>query len=338
MANKDYIELNPIRGNYSEFDRIERAIMEKLRKLFFGPLMAELSATPSKALNNAPGEYDSLRAALASGRVTFSRGMFSGRFNAAISKELKALGARWDRKTGTFKAPLPSLPYDLQVSIRSSESKFQEKIAGIDKRLAQILPESIAGSIRLTDMFDSTLWKADKNFRDSVKGITIAPTLTAAQRKKIAEDWQTNTEISIKGLVDKQVIKLRKDLQKSVFTGNRYDSAIGAINKSFGEAKSHAKFIARQETKLLITKFQEVRYADAGIKEYTWHAVAGTPKHPVRPRHDALAKASKNGKIYRYDDPPRTSEDGEPARYNNPGQDFNCRCHARPVVRFKKDK
>jgi SPP1 gp7 family putative phage head morphogenesis protein len=333
---KDYIELNPIRGNPGEWDKIERAIIEKLRKLLYAPIMAEFADAPHKALKNAVGDYDALFEALRSGRVTFSRGTFSGRFNASTSKELKRLGAQWDRKTGTFKAPMTFLPMDVQNAIRATEYRFHEKIAGIDKKLAQILPENIAGAIRLEHLFDSTLWKTDKDFHATVKGITIAPELTAEQRKKIAEDWQDNLELTVKGLIQEQITQMRKDLQKSVFTGNRYQSAVGAIQKSYGVSANKAKFWARQETKLLITKFQETRYADAGIYEYTWHAVAGSPLHPVRKQHEALAKASQKGKIYRYDDPPITTEPGQPVRRNNPGQDYNCRCHARPVVRFKK--
>jgi SPP1 gp7 family putative phage head morphogenesis protein len=335
MRNKGYIELNPIRGNSEDWDRIERAIIEKLRRVLYLPLLAEFADKPTKTLKNAK-DGDALFEALRTGRVTYSRGTFSGRFNAAVSKELRRLGAQWDRKTGTFKAPMTSLPIETQNAIRGTASRYAEKIAGIDKKLAQILPENIAGAIRLEDMFDSTLWKADKNFRATVKGITVAPELSKEQRRRIAEEWQTNLEINIKALAEDQILKLRKDLQKSVFTGNRYESAIGAIQKSYGVSQGRAKFWARQETKLLITKFQEVRYADAGIYEYTWHCVAGSALHPVRPRHKALDEASKKGKIFRYDDPPITSEPGQPVRRNNPGQDYNCRCHARPVVRFKK--
>ena len=52
--------------------------------------------------------------------------------------------------------------------------------------------------------------------------------------------------------------------------------------------------------------------------------VVGSPNHPVREMHKALA-----GKVFSWDDPPITNEKGD---RNNPGQDYGCRCYARPIV------
>ena len=59
---------------------------------------------------------------------------------------------------------------------------------------------------------------------------------------------------------------------------------IGAIQKSYGVTANKAKFLARQETKLLTTTLKEVRYVDAGVTKYKWKSVTGTAAHPVRPR------------------------------------------------------
>jgi SPP1 gp7 family putative phage head morphogenesis protein len=91
-----------------------------------------------------------------------------------------------------------------------------------------------------------------------------------------------------------------------------------------------AKFLARQETSLMTTKLKETRYREAGVNEYKWKTVAGSKLHPVRPSHKIL-----EGRIFRWDDPPITTPPGEAVRRNNPGQDYNCRCFAQPIVRFK---
>lgn len=333
MQTGKVIELRPIKETTEDYEAIEKRLKELFRKMIYEPLVREFGVS-KKSLTNAK-DGDALSEALQAGRVTFSRGTFSGRFNAAISKQLRALGASWDRKTGTFKAQLASLPFEIRSAIAASEFKFQEKIAAIDRKLAQILPEEIADRFKGSDLFDRTLWKTDNDFRSSVRGITIAPQLTPERRKKIADEWENNLKLYIKDFTGKEIKELRANMKKTVFTGNRYESAIKTIQTSYGVSANKAKFLARQETSLLMTKFKESRYQDAGVNEYKWVAVAGTKLHPVRPSHKALAEQSKKGKIFRWDQPPNTAEPGEPARYNNPGQDFNCRCTAVPIVRFK---
>lgn len=125
-------------------------------------------------------------------------------------------------------------------------------------------------------------------------------------------------------------MKLRKQVMAAAFRGNRYDALVKTIQRSYGVTVSKAKFLAHQETNLLMAKFKETRYTDAGIVEYRWRCVTGSKLHPVRPSHKAL-----DGKIFRFDDPPITTPPSEAPRRNNPGEDYGCRCTAVPVVRRK---
>lgn len=329
------IELQPIRDNPSEWDEIEKRIREFFKREIYLPIMRAMQE-PQTALKNA--KENPLYSALHSGRITFYRGVFSGKFNAGTSKELKKLGARWDRKSSTFRISFRLLPMETRNVISSTESRFREKIQGLDKTLSQMVPEELVKRLSLSDKFNTTLWKIDKEFQNRVRGLAVAPQLTEETRKKIADNWQNNIELYIKDFTKDQIKKLRSDVKESVFAGDRYGALIGSVKKSYGVSENKAKFLARQETKLLVTTFQEARYADAGIHEYTWHSVIGSPAHPVRKRHKELNDMKENGqkKIFRFDNPPNTAELGQPARHNNPGQDYNCRCFAKPVVRFKR--
>lgn len=328
---KNFVALNPIRGNDSDWDAIERYLKLLFKRSIYIPLLRELNEH-SSALRNSS---DHLSRALHSGRISFNRGVFSGSFNARLSKELRDAGAVWDRKTSTFRLSRAEMTMELRSLVSSSASAFEERISRIDRKLASVQPEEIADQAKLSDMFDRTLWKTDENFKKTVKGVTVPPQLTAERRRRIADEWQENMRLYIKDFTQKEIVELREKIKKSVYSGNRYGDAVKTIQTSYGVSANKAKFLARQESKLLITKFQEVRYQDAGINEYTWHCVAGSPKHPVRKRHRALNDASSKGTTFRFDDPPVTSEPGEATRRNNPGQDYNCRCFAKPVVRFR---
>ncbi len=329
---KNFILLPAIRETPADFDECEERLKELFKREIYLPLLSLLK-TSSTILNARPSSP--LVLALRLGRITFSKGVFSGKFNAGISKDLLDLGARFDRRTSTFRINLKELPYDIQGLIYTSEFRFSEKIAEIDKKLAQILPEEIADKVKLTSIFDRNLWKVDQSFQESVKNISVPAQLTPERRKRIASEWQNNMELWIKDFTEKEIIQLRKSVQKSIFAGNRYGSLIQSIQDSYGVSQRKAKFLARQETSLLMAKFKEVRYTDAGIYQYTWHSVTGTKLHPVRPQHKKLADESKAGKIFRWDDPPVTTEPGQPERRNNPGCDYNCRCFARAYLRLK---
>lgn len=335
------IELKPIRETKSDYDAIEEKIKELFKKEVYEPIIAEL--TGKKKIKNA--KLDLLEA-LRSGRLTFHRGQFSGRFNATLSKELKALGAHWNPVWKTFSIPYAELPSTIKSAISASSFAFSQKLEKIDRKLASIVPAQLAEKLKLQHLFDQTLWKVEKDFQESVKNITIAPKLTSQQAKRIADEWQNNMDKWIQNFTEKEIKELRTKIRSSFFAGNRYETAVKVIQSSYGVTERKARFLARQETALLMAKHKEVKYQEAGVHEYKWRAVVGTPKHPTRKRHKHLSTLSDKGTIFRFDDPPNTAEipgqDSRPTHegpanfFNNPGEDYNCRCTAIPIVRFKK--
>lgn len=327
-------ELQPIKETTEDYEAIERKIKKLFRDEIYIPLMKLLTGN-SGTIRNAKGTE--LLDAIKYGRIQFYRGTFKGRFNAESSKDLKAMGAQWDRKTGTWKLSQSLLSPEVLNAVNASKSHFEQKLDSIDRRLAQILPEEIADKLKVSELFDRTLWKVQRDFAKSVKGISIAPTLTKAQSIVIADEWQNNMKLYIKDWTKKEIVELRKSMKESVFAGNRYETAVKTIEKSYDVSTNKAKFLARQETGLLMAKYKEGRYTEAGIRKYKWKCVAGTALHPVRPTHKIL-----DGKIFSWDNPRELDKNGnvnpngahKPGENKNPQEDYNCRCTAIPIVEF----
>lgn len=326
------IELPPLKEDTQESEELEREILRIFKEELYYPILAELSLN-KKTLQNSK---DDLIMAIKSGRISYSRGSFTGRFSASVSRELKLMGAQWDRKQGAWKIPRPSLSMNIRMAIRQSETAFAEKLADIDKKLAQILPDQLASKLKTQKIFDTMLHRVNKSFAASVKSITVDPKLSEYQIQKLNDEWHNNLELSIKDFTTKEVESLRSKMQKSYFQGMRPETIVKDIQKSFGVSANKAKFLARQETRLITSKFKEAKYTEANVKYYKWVCVAGSPNHPVRPQHKKLGDMSKSGTLFRWDDPPVVSADGEPVRHGNPGQDYNCRCYAIPVIVRKK--
>lgn len=320
------LELQPIKESTEDYEALEREIKKHFKREIYYPLLRELHASQATIQNSK----DDLLEAIRSGRITFHIKAFFGKFSSAISRELKKLGATWDRVQKAWKISTNSLPIEIKAAIASSDDKIKEIASKIDKTLAKISPEEIANKISVRHIFDRLLKKTDREFHETVRDIVVPPQLTEPARARIVSEWQNNMQLWIKDFTEKEISKLRSEFQTSAFKGNRRESMIQVLQDSYDVSTNKAKFLARQETSLLMSKFKQVRYNDAGISEYRWGCVAGSKNHPVRSWHRAL-----EGKIFRWDNPPITSKPGEPVRRNNPGEDFFCRCFARPIVRFK---
>ncbi len=313
--------LRPIRITTEDYDRLEAKIIAEFRKLFYKPL---------KIRYENANDPISLMSALRDGGVYYADGAFRGKFSATITKELKKLGAKWDR--GVFRISEKELPYDVSQAIAASINRWNERMAAIERHIQQISPEAF--KIDMTSIFDSTLYKVEADFQKSIKGLTVAPKLSADERAFIAKEYNNNMKLWIKSFVEKekatvidQIKELRNTVGASTYEGNRYESLAGIISQSYGVTQRKAKFLARQETNLLMAKFKETRYASAGVTDYIWQTVVGSPKHRVRPMHAAL-----RGSKQKFAEPPITDEKGS---RNNPGEDYNCRCYARPILPAK---
>jgi len=315
----------PITQGY--WDELMDRIKAEFRKKLYGPMLKKIKK-PVSSVHNAID--DALIAAIKSGRVVYHRGRISGKFSAQISREIKRMGGTWDKKTSSFRLPKSQMPAAVKRNVASANEKFQKQTASILKELnRKKLPEEIAKGIKAKDIFDLQLGKVDNDTDKSLKNITVPAKLTYSERAKLSREWQNNLRIWIKDFAKEEIQSLRETVKQNVFEGGRYEGLIEGIQSSYGVTSRKARFLARQESNLLLAKFKETKYQSAGVYEYVWECVAGSPAHPVRPSHLAL-----KGTVQRFDKPPITTGPGEPVRRNNPGEDYGCRCNARPIVRF----
>lgn len=319
------IELNPVKIPTKEWEEIEEKILRVFRDKIFNPLLKEVYQKPSVLKNSA----DDLLEAIQNGKITFNRGIFSGEFNSSISKDLRDLGAKWDRSKGVYKIQAKDLPYNIRGAISASYSKFEQKLKSIDEKIMAVVPDQLVKHIKIDNLFDKSLWKVNKSFQDAVKKVTIPPQLSDAAAELLRSEWRENIDKSIKGIADEVLPKLRKEIQQSVFEGNRYGYLLDTLQKNYRLSASRAKYVARNETNLMMSKFKQGRLADVGIHNYKWVCVKGTPDHQVRPIH---RKLTEDGKIHDFRNPPIAEENGQ--RYN-PHERNNCRCTAVPVLSWK---
>ncbi len=334
----DFITLKVIRENPIHYDIIEEKIKQVFRDQLYLPIIHILNLKESVLKNALP---TALEEAIRFGKVFYADGRFYGKFNSKISKELISYGAKFDKRSSSFKIDEFSIPFQIRGSISLSRAEFEMKMREIDSHLAQILPDNLASKLNVAGQFDTSLWDVEKQFKESVKKITIAPQLTDEQRKKISDEWQHNLRLDFKKYVtEEQIPKLRQIVQENVYSGVRRENLIKGFMDTYGASQSKAKFWAHQETNLMLAKYKESKYVEAGVPEYKWGCVhmphQSTPKAIYKPGEVRYSHGILEGKIFSWTDPPITTAPGTPQRRNNPGQDWGCRCFAIPIYRASK--
>jgi SPP1 gp7 family putative phage head morphogenesis protein len=313
--------LPAIRDKASDYDHIEAAILKLFRDELYAPLLREI-AVSEKLLNNA---NESLFDSIVKGKVTFEKGKFhtfSGNFSSTLTKELRSIGAEWDRGARTFAIPHSKLPKEIQHAISISQHRFNRLMDRINSLIKTLDAQRIADKFQGAELFGITLERLNRK----ISGMIVAPELTASELERISKEYSKNMQLYIKDWTQGEIQELRGNIQKLVTRGGRYEGVVKEIQNRYHVGRNKAKFLARNESSLMMTKFKQVRYQSAGITEYVWECVIGSPNHPVRHFHKL-----NNGKTFRYDTGAIINSKGDK---RNPGQDYNCRCIDRPKVRF----
>ena len=292
--------LTPVKDHLSYFDPIESLIKKKLKELLYEPLLRKFRLKKKRILNS----QDDVRDAIEKGLLTYSNGRFKGKFSSKTAKTIKELGGVWEKSSKSYVISSSSIPKALKEVIKKSSLRFEINARRAKDFLSKEgLTAKISGSIKLTPFFETLVVKATSDINQSLAGLALPAKISVEQKKIIAKDWGENLDLYIRKFTDDEIIKLRKTVEKSTFSGNRYETLLKGIQKSYGVTSRKARFLARQETNLLLAKFKETRYTDANVNEYIWTNVK-MPKDTSPNQHTVgnvrYSHAILDGKVFRW--------------------------------------
>lgn len=316
--------LSPIIHKDQYTDLIERDLLEYLKEVIFDPLFEEAR---EEGLNVRENDEMALREALRTGRVWYADGTFYGKFNAAISKELRSIGA--SKSGDTFKLEQALVPLDIRQLIAASKQKSEDIHKTLIKTLQDMQANLLAAptGIDLVKSVDKISSDLQKQFSESVadvEGITVEPEITPGIAKAMREKLTLATDLEIKNFSIELTQELRAKVQQNLFAGGRADRLQKILEAEYGIAKRKARFIAEQETSLAVSKYREERYKEIGSTEYIWST---SNDALVREDHQEL-----NKRVFSWSSPPIV--DTARGRRANPGEDYNCRCVAIPILNY----
>jgi len=316
--------IKPIIDKNTYHIALQEEIYAFLYDNIFRTLFDILNAKPViKQASNAPATP--LIQALTQGLITYEENKyFKGKLNAAISKQLRAMGAKYNSTVKAYQIEPAKIPPDIQAAIAASSARAREKVQKVQDYLKSIegreLPE-----MKIELSFGKTLTDLEKQFENTTRKVVpsnLEVSMAPGHQEALKTAYAENLEKYIKQWYDEEILRLRSKVMDNTIAGFRSENLIHDIQAENGVTYRKAKFLARQETSLLVSKYREVRYTDNGINYYTWST---SHDERVRRRHREL-----NGKVFRFDQPPVV--DIHKMRRANPGEDFNCRCVAIPVI------
>lgn len=330
--------LQPIMHKEGYTMLIEREIIAWFREAMFMPLLIllheyQVPIDPKyqgikfdeEGRTNAP--VSALEEALKSGRVQYADGVFSGEFGSKISKELRDLGARFDREAKVFRIAPDAIPMELRGIVAAAQARSVDLHQKVLDAL-NAMQENVAASTLLfnfdaaVNRITSDLYGQFVKTTSSVEGIAVPAQLDEAQKKILTETLTENVELSIKDFAAERIPEMRRRVQENVFKGARSPQLAKILESEFGMSKRKANFVADQEAGLLTAKYRQTRYESIGVREYIWST---SHDNRVRPDHAML-----DGKRFSFSSPPVCNR--ATGKRCNPGEDFRCRCVARPVV------
>ena len=315
------LPIQKLREGY--YEALEAQILRVLFDLIFAPVVKLVTEHTAQELSaevrNSP--EDVIVKALSRGKLQYANGIFSGDLNARIAVALRSLGAAFDRRRGvyTIKGQPPAAIVAAAISYQErAKGAHQELVRKLDSMVQKVDVRVSEAKINLEPGFR----EIEDDFKIVAQDLAVKPEMTDQAKDAILREYTDNMKLSIKNFADQEIRTLRDTVEANAQQGYRFDKLSDQIQDRYGVTERKAKFLARNETSILMSDYQEQRFKAAGVRRYIWQTANQDER--VRDSHREL-----NGKIFFFDDPPLIDSTG---RKCNPGQDYGCRCIARPIL------
>lgn len=136
----------------------------------------------------------------------------------------------------------------------------------------------------------------------------------------LMRDWSLRNAALIKDIPDKTINQIAKLTEETLRSGKApkemRDDVYNIMSDRTDVSDSRVKLIARDQVSKLNGQLTGERQQSNGVSSYTWRTVGD---ERVRDTHD-----DQDGNEFQWDDPP-----GETG---HPGEDYQCRCWAEPIL------
>ncbi len=330
------MRLKPQPVTPSYYSEIESQLKTIFELTIYNPIMDLVKEEMKDAgIKNSIKNYF-LLSAINDGRIHYDEitGYFTGEFSSSISKELKQMGAAFDKSRAAFFLPQSKVPIQIIYASKANKNRAGEIERKINRELDAINEKakkdfySIESSgfldkfmrdfkLSIAALLTSSVWSGIKK-SDIIK----AAEMSQEEKEDIKHEYSLRMDKWIKDWTEHEIKTLRRKVEENLREGLRADSLIKEIKRMKGVSDRKAKFLAHQETSIYVSEMRQSRMSDIGIVKYQWST---SRDERVRDDHMRL-----HGMIFEYSNPPITNR--TTGARNNPGEDYGCRCVDIPII------
>ena len=305
------------------FDIIRKKLLKYLRDMLYQPIY-DIAGDKIKAVNELSDEEVIINA-LKKGKIYYDGEGFTAKekFSNRISKILEKWGAKYNKYKKAYIIERFEIPDTVHVAIAQAKIEQEEKAKAIDGFLKDFqanLDDYIKQMI-FDDEVITILDDTGKELKKNVKKVAVIEVeLSEAQKEEIAQNYTNNMQFYIKNWVQERIPEMREKVRHLVLEGFRPAKIEELLQREYKIGADKAKFLAQNETSIVLSEIKKVQYQEMGSIGFTWNTIIDSRERPL---HHQL-----NGKFFRWNDLPVIDEKGTKGL---PGQTYNCRCGLTPV-------
>lgn len=159
------------------------------------------------------------------------------------------------------------------------------------------------------------------NTREIERVIRVSLGDQDGRAQQLLATWRSENLALIQSLPDRLLSDIQEILERAIPAGVPVRQLRTMLQQRINVSRSRAELIARDQTLKANSNLTQVRHEEAGIRQYRWST---SRDERVRSSHAAL-----EGQVFSWSRPPVTNAAGD---RNHPGEDFQCRCVAIPVI------
>ena len=315
-----------IKESYAKL--IDNALWSYLWEGIYKPMFEIMAIKPELKVKNSLEENEPIREALLKGSIIYIENegfKAKEKFSNRISAILERWGAKFDKWEHIYRIPKNQIPKDVLVSIAENRILQEQKIKEIEKYLDEVINNIpyMVDSMVFHDEVVTILDDAGNEVKKNIKRINvIEPKLTAEQKQIIAQEYTNNMQYFIKDWAESRIPEMRQKVQALVLEGYREDKVQKLLQTEYNIAKNKAKFLAQNETSIMLAEYKKITYQSMGFDKFIWRTITDGKERDL---HKHL-----NGTTWSYDNLPVIDE--RTGQRGLPGETYNCRCTAQPYT------
>jgi SPP1 gp7 family putative phage head morphogenesis protein len=179
----------------------------------------------------------------------------------------------------------------------------------------------------ITDVVAQSSAQLNLGLKDIAELKAIRSTMATPRMRAVVEASTQATVGLITRIPGKYLDGVQTAVMSAITNGSGLNKLVPYLTEKYKGDARHAHLVALDQVRKVSASVNSARIQELGVKTFVWIHTGGE-------RYPRKLHQSYSGKEFRYDDLPvideRTGERGIP------GAAINCRCVARPVLRFNE--